>query len=418
VFHAIQKAIIIMKNIFITKINVHKVRFLENMEIPLSDTDPKHLILTGKNGSGKTSLLEALRTKILLETRNSVHKEYSAYGVQMKLFPISNGHLQLFPTFDEQKKLFPNLYGKEITPPDVDVSYNTQDFIIHHVMFAYIPAKRQLKLDEPKTIEKTELHGQTVITNDLSNHFLKYILHLHYQLLSAQSDENSRQTEILKRWFSDFQKALAEIYNNDNLKLFPDAKNLTFKIEIPGYEPFGLNEMADGYSALLNIVMELLMRMDNGEGLVEYGKSGIIFVDEIETHLHVKLQKRVLPFLVKLFPNVQFIVSTHSPFVITSLENAVVFDLEKREILENPQRYSYETIIESYLDTDMYSAKMKEVLDIYKSLYTKERTPEENKKFLRAKTELELVPPASKEVYLAFHQLEAKRKEMTKNDKN
>jgi hypothetical protein len=66
----------------------------------------------------------------------------------------------------------------------------------------------------------------------------------------------------------------------------------------------------------------------------------------------------------------------------------------------------------------MYSAQMKEVFDTYKSLYAKERTPEENKKFLRAKTELELVPPASKEIYLAFRQLEAKRKERVKNDKN
>jgi hypothetical protein len=101
--------------------------------------------------------------------------------------------------------------------------------------------------------------------------------------------------------------------------------------------------------------------------------------------------------------------------VINSLDNAVVFDLEKREVLENPQRYSYETIVESYLDTDMYSAKMKEIFNTYKKLLdAKERTPEENKIFLRAKTELELVPPASKEIYLAFCQLEAKRKESIK----
>ena len=42
----------------------------------------------------------------------------------------------------------------------------------------------------------------------------------------------------------------------------------------------------------------------------------------------LELQRRVLPFLAELFPRVRFIVTTHSPHVVTSLKNAVVFDLE------------------------------------------------------------------------------------------
>lgn len=41
----------------------------------------------------------------------------------------------------------------------------------------------------------------------------------------------------------------------------------------------------------------------------------LFLVDEIETHLHVDLQKKVLPFLISFFPKIQFIVTTHSPFV-------------------------------------------------------------------------------------------------------
>ena len=203
---------------------------------------------------------------------------------------------------------------------------------------------------------------------------------------------------------------MSDIYNCIELELRHDAKELTFKIAMPGYEPFGLNEMADGYSAFLNIVIDLLMRMDDGNAVVNYEQSGIVFVDEIEAHLHVELQKKVLPFLTRLFPNVQFIVSTHSPFVITSLKDAVVFDLEKRERLENPTVYSYETIVESYLDMDMYSEKIKATFERYKELCFKERSREENEEFLKAKTELELVPPAVKELYSAFRECEVKRK--------
>ena len=61
----------------------------------------------------------------------------------------------------------------------------------------------------------------------------------------------------------------------------------------------------------------------------------IVLIDEIETHLHLELQKLILPMLTELFPNIQFIVSTHSPFVINSIENATIFDLEKKTLVPN-----------------------------------------------------------------------------------
>lgn len=62
---------------------------------------------------------------------------------------------------------------------------------------------------------------------------------------------------------------------------------------------------------------------------------GIVLIDEIETHLHLELQKEILPFLTKLYPNIQFIVSTHSPFILSSVDNAVVFDLENKTLVPN-----------------------------------------------------------------------------------
>ena len=53
---------IIMKQTFLTEIEIRKVRHLENITIPLDKNKRKHLILTGKNGSGKTSVLESLVT--------------------------------------------------------------------------------------------------------------------------------------------------------------------------------------------------------------------------------------------------------------------------------------------------------------------------------------------------------------------
>ena len=380
-------------DLFITNIHVGKVRNLENIDIKLSDDKRKHLILTGKNGSGKTSLLDAMKDTVTRQTQKSVAG---------KVDPMSH------------HTLFPGLYHIAPVEHDLTISYDHPDAQVHEFIFVHIPAERQ-KINKPTAIVPVEIQGKTSITSNAGSEFLKYILSLDYRLYGAKADGDKKLEESLEKWFTDFLAILREIYDCQELTLQRDTQNLTFKIILPGFEPFGLNEMADGYYALLNIVMELLLRMDDDNSVVNYEKSGIVFVDEIETHLHVKLQKKVLTFLTRLFPNIQFIVTTHSPFVISSLSNAVVFDLEKKDFLEEPSLYSYETIVEAYFDTDMYSDKIKAVFKRYQELYSKERTLDENKEFIEVKTELEFVPPASKELYSAFRDMETKRKVVSNN---
>ena len=53
-----------------------------------------------------------------------------------------------------------------------------------------------------------------------------------------------------------------------------------------------------------------------------------------------------MPLLTKVFPNIQFIITTHSPFVLSSMPNAVAYDLEHQEVLDNLTEYSYESLAE------------------------------------------------------------------------
>jgi predicted ATPase len=350
---------------FISKIHIDKVRHLTNIDIDLSQTQAKHLIITGKNGSGKTSLLEAIRDFVYeRQTRHTVHSIWAGVAIELA------------------------------SPADPT--------------FIYIPVERN-KLELPKSIETIEIKDKKIITRNASKDFLKYALHLYVQYLSAK-DSGSTEADQYKAWFDRFTENLRDIYNCQELELRPNMRTLEFLIVMPDREPFGLHQMSDGYKALLEILMELLMRFEQADGAVDYAKPAIVIIDELETHLHVELQKRALPFLTTMFPSVQFIVSTHSPFVITSLENAVVYDLEKRETLENPSYYSYESVVEAFLDADMYSEAMKQEFSRYKELLFKERTAEENKEFLKAKAKLELMAPASKELYIAFQALEQQRK--------
>lgn len=74
--------------------------------------------------------------------------------------------------------------------------------------------------------------------------------------------------------------------------------------------------LSSGESSLLCLFGELLRQADNFKTNIQTKDiTGIVLVDEIDKHLHIKLQKEALPKLLEIFPNVQFILTSHSPFV-------------------------------------------------------------------------------------------------------
>ena len=98
---------------------------------------------------------------------------------------------------------------------------------------------------------------------------------------------------------------------------------------------------------------------------------GVVLVDEIDLHLHPEWQQRILRDLQNIFPNVQFIVSTHSPFVINSIENAIIYDLEKHLLVTNGlSNVPYAGIVEGYFNADSMSETLR---DKYKKYQTKIR---------------------------------------------
>jgi len=64
-----------VENMFITKIRVNKIRHIENLDIDLSWSKKMNLIITGKNGSGKTSLLETIRDTLFFDSDFDVAAE-------------------------------------------------------------------------------------------------------------------------------------------------------------------------------------------------------------------------------------------------------------------------------------------------------------------------------------------------------
>jgi predicted ATP-binding protein involved in virulence len=92
-----------------------------------------------------------------------------------------------------------------------------------------------------------------------------------------------------------------------------------------------VNQLSDGEKCLLAMVGDLARRLAIANpGLAEpLEGSGVVLIDEIELHLHPKWQRDIIPALTRTFPNCQFIVTTHSPQVVSHVRPEGVYLLEK-----------------------------------------------------------------------------------------
>lgn len=88
--------------------------------------------------------------------------------------------------------------------------------------------------------------------------------------------------------------------------------------------PFALEAASGGASAMFDLAWQIYLQSRESDNFT-------VCIDEPENHLHPSLQRSILPKLLRAFPNVKFIVATHSPFVVTSSKDARVYVLRSGE---------------------------------------------------------------------------------------
>jgi predicted ATP-binding protein involved in virulence len=129
------------------------------------------------------------------------------------------------------------------------------------------------------------------------------------------------------------------IVSNSRDRVFPFRRripNPTLVISKDNQD-FKLDQLSSGEKRLLMLATDLARRLaiaNPGLGENAWQGEGIVLIDEIDLHLHPQWQRRVLPALTKTFPNCQFIVTTHSPQVLSEVPRESVFILEDGKLLE------------------------------------------------------------------------------------
>ena len=355
-----------MEKLFVTKLEIKKVRHLKDITINLSDTTSRHLIFTGKNGSGKTSVLDAI----------------AAY-LKMK-FQVSDLDLEKTKEMDpytlDSAKCLSTYFN--MLDPSVKLSFNNETDINLKELYAdgsfllaYYKCDRNFQAEVPEHIEKVSLNDAYDLNDAPRNLFVKYLADLKVTEALARAKSNNTKADSINNWFIQFEKLLQQIFEDTTLKLDFNEDTFSFMICQSGKEPYDFNCMSSGFSAIMDIVLDLMIRMVKKKGRIfEFDLPGIVLIDEIETHLHLELQKQIMHILTCLFPNIQFIVSTHSPFVLNSLDNVVIYDLENHIVVENGlSDVPYDGIVKGYFQVDTLSDTLKNKFQQYTTLVQKQK---------------------------------------------
>lgn len=365
---------------YIHNISTKGLRNIGDINLQLDPEKKRHLLITGNNGVGKSTFVEALKQSLTYEVRNDYSLPNNTFKHIIKDLPENADNDQYKLEVEKRKNFIEETIRRyinrcKVIPDNLSTCEFTALYSIEKFLVLYYPAQRLQNFrtpEGPKKLPKTSV----------SEEFIQVMVNLKTQAAYANLEGNQGKVDSINAWFKRFEKSLAVLLGHNDFKLNFISNDYDFVIEERGKEPYHFTELSDGYSAILSMLADIMLHMTTGATEV-YDRPGIVIIDELETHLHVELQGKILPFLTMLFPNIQFVVTTHSPFVLSSIDDAVIFDMNTLTRYEDFSQYSYSNIIEGYFNASSYSnsvlSRLKKASDY---LSKNENTPEEKQYIL------------------------------------
>lgn len=387
---------------------------------------PKPIILVGKNGSGKSTIISNI-VDALYEFLGSLYSDIrtinssGSYNYYKRITPteIMVGHkfmlsyLEFISTFNNSNKFYYIFKSGLITQEDIDFNnlnfehnfnivdersnYKETNFDesaikkdIGSSVICYFPPTRyekplwlgnsyfNIKKIEHITIrdKSSDRYDKPITIEDVNEYTLQWLLDIIVDSrCDVKVDNNQVVAEnlninnlyLLGKARENVEKILSVILGHDiyfglNIRNLTSSRfciidKTTKEVIIPS-----LSALSSGQNALLNIFATIVRYADYNDinNSIELRDiTGIIVIDEIDLHLHTELQSIALPNLIKLFPKVQFIITTHSPLFLLGMDEYI--GINNYDILELPygNKISSENFSEFHNAYQYYSNTIK-----------------------------------------------------------
>lgn len=334
-------------------VSLDNFKCFEHLQMELH---PSVNLIVGINGTGKSSVLEALRIllgSLFLSVDKYKDKIFSPGisndDVRLKnleqQFPVKVSAIGMVDSFDEQNKPEKIEWERSLETRNgttrhanakemKDVSSRMQLAIRNHSivdipLVAYYSTDRFKKEKKDIGVEPdgSRLRGYYNALDPLTN--IKFFLDLYYTETLAEL-QNGKPSELL----AVVNEAVRKCLNCESLLFDIKKQELVYTDKLT-HERVPFHLLSDGVRCTLSMVMELAFRcfiLNPHLGTkAALGTKGVVLVDEIDLHLHPSWQRHVVNDFCEAFPNIQFVFTTHAPLVIGSLKEGHIFSISDNQ---------------------------------------------------------------------------------------
>ena len=365
---------------YIRSIKIKNIRSIKELRM---DFEPEGCagwhVLIGDNGSGKSSVAKAIALGLIgIEEAPALREEWNTWLRQK----TKRGHVELSLLHDNNigdfscgmalEKTNAGVKplrvkglsgGKTIGDPEEIMQNIPKIFSVSYGPFRRFKGGSKeydkLKKSYSRILPHLSLFGEDFALSD----GLEWIKKIRFQQL-----EKKKEGEVFP--------LLKKLINKGELlpggAKFWEANSDGVVFRDPNGCELDVSELSDGYRSILSLTFDLIRQMvefyDYNEVFQNINTKkmvidvpGVVIIDEIDAHLHPTWQKRIGYWLTKYFPEIQFIVTTHSPLVCYAAENGTVWRLASPGSNQKSgkvtgtdlKRLLYGNIIEA-LDTELF----------------------------------------------------------------
>ncbi|WP_338763560.1 AAA family ATPase [Bernardetia sp. ABR2-2B] len=287
------------KSIFFIKINDFQAIQNISEEIPV---DAQFVVLTGENGDGKTSILQAIGLGL-----------YNPDELSDKDIGKENSRISI--KYQEKDKFYTNYIFNN---PKHPVKYAMRSSMKSLKQFtAYGAARLRVFDNKEKRNPLLNFDSEKAKLTNVFNSWLRDI-----------SANDEKFFEKIKSIILDILPNVSEIKKKDKTKPISDFLFIEKGIEVE------FKHLSAGHKSIVLMIGDMIMRLSEAQPEIKNPSdfTGIVLIDEIEAHLHPKWQKEFPHILSTTFPKVQFIVTTHSAISLLGMpENTVFFRVQRSE---------------------------------------------------------------------------------------
>lgn len=359
---------------YITKVRLRDVRCFEDIEIDLSDCKPgTSVLIAGNNGLGKSAILRAIAmglcdrdsaASLLRElegnfirkharnkkSQNKIEKKEAE--IEICLVDDKKRQSKITTIVTEWKELIIERVRQEYNGSDSEDAFvNFSDFWEKLFVAAYGAGLRTTATAKfadyfaPDAVYSLFKYDTPLQDPEIAWRRLRSAAERERENIRGKTDKQSKVLEdvgpeSIDSMIKGILRYVIDLPGEADITLEPDGIYVR-----DGDEMKALDAMGDGHKSLIKITLDILvwyllkLNYSNDKGEERDWKSiridvngrpdisGIIIIDEIEQHLHPKLQRKILKRLYDKFPYVQFIITTHSPLCVSG--TADVFEEEQ-----------------------------------------------------------------------------------------